>query len=305
MSKVITKIEAQKKKDNRVNIFINEEFAFGCSSELIYYHNLFKGKEINLEELEKVIKEDNYITGKTKALKYLETSIRSEHQIREYLEKREYDEESIDRVIKFLIEYKFIDDEYYSRAFVTQNIKNQGKNNIKYKLLKRGICEEVIVKTLDEIPSEDEEDIAFNLGEKKARVICKNESDIRKIKNKLNSFLMSKGYSYDTIKSVIEKLEIVPTIKEEKEIVIPLNEGGIEEMSYMRTAVFQESQDEENHKEELFIIAEKRFDKLSRTEANKMKLKRKLQDFLLRKGYNYSEIKSVMNKLINGVEEEY
>ncbi|WP_346961661.1 hypothetical protein [Clostridium sp.] len=42
MSKIITKIEAQKKKDNRVNIFINDEFAFGCSSELVYYHNLAK-----------------------------------------------------------------------------------------------------------------------------------------------------------------------------------------------------------------------------------------------------------------------
>lgn len=317
MSKVITKIEAQKNKENRVNIFINGEFAFGCSSELIYYHNLFKGKEINVEDLKEVIREDNYLTGKTKALKYLETSLRSEHQIREYLEKREYEEEAIERVIKFLSEYKFIDDEYYARAFMTQNIKNQGKNNIKYKLLQRGISEDIIVKTLDDISSEEEEKIALKLAEKKAAVLCKNESDIRKIKAKLNTFLLSKGYGYDTIKSVIDKLDINPVIKEEPkaEICYSSNEAKeieAEEMPkemYYGKSSFSKSEecekDEEQRGQELFTLAEKRYEKLCRSEGDKMKLKRKLQDFLLRKGYSYSEIKSVMNKLINGVEEEY
>ncbi|MEG1871149.1 MAG: recombination regulator RecX, partial [Peptostreptococcaceae bacterium] len=112
MSKVITKIEAQKKKENRVNIFINGEFSFGCSSELIYYHNLVKGREINLEELQEIINEDNYLTAKTKALKYIESSLKSEFHVRENLQKKEYDEKTIDRVITFLMDYKFIDDEY-------------------------------------------------------------------------------------------------------------------------------------------------------------------------------------------------
>lgn len=309
MKKIITKIETQKKKENRVNIFINEEFAFGCSSELVYYHNLSKGKEINVDELKELILEDNYITGKTKALKYLETALRSEHQVREYLEKREYEESVINRVIEFLKEYKFIDDTYYAKAYATQNIKSQGKNNIKYKLMQRGIAEGIIVKTLDDIPGDEEYTTALKLAEKRCAVLCKNESDLWKIKTKLNTFLLSKGYGYDTVKSVIDKLEIVP-LKEQ----IEEGKGCLEEPSqeitygksfYSNNEKEESSDSEEAREAELYSLAEKRYEKLRRTESDSFKQKRKLQDFLLRKGYSYSEIKAVINRLTDGIEEEY
>ncbi|GAA0775784.1 recombination regulator RecX [Clostridium subterminale] len=282
MSKVITKIEAQKKKDNRVNIFINNEFAFGCSSELVYYHNLAKGKEINVEELKKVIVEDNYLTAKTKTLKYIERALKSEFQVREFLQKKEYEDNVIDRVIEFLKEYKFIDDEYYAKAFVTQNIRIEGKGNIKYKLIKKGISEDIINSILSKISSEDEEAVALKLAEKKLKVLCKNEGNINKIKSKLNTFLISKGYNFDTIKSVVNKLEI----REEKNI------EEFTEYSY--------EQVKENQWDELLSVAEKRYERLSKSEEDVIKIKKKLQDFLLRKGYNYSDIKTALNKIIKG-----
>jgi len=282
VSKVITKIEAQKKKDNRVNIFINGEFAFGCSSELVYYHNLAKGKEINVEELKEVIGEDNYITAKTKALKYIERALKSEFQVREFLQKKEYEDNVIDRVIEFLKEYKFIDDEYYAKAFVTQNIRIEGKGNIKYKLIKKGISEDMINSILSEISSEDEETVALKLAEKKLKVLCKSEGNINKIKSKLNTFLISKGYNFDTIKSVVNKLEI----REEKNIEEFTDEGY--------------DQVKENQWDELLSVAVKRYERLSKSEEDMIKIKKKLQDFLLRKGYNYSDIKTVLNKIIKG-----
>ena len=295
MSKIITKIEAQKKKDNRVNIFINGEFAFGCSSELVYYHGLSKGKEVDLNELNTIVKEDNYITGKTRALKYLETSLRSAHQVKVYLEKYEYEEDIIDRVIDFLKEYGFINDDYYAKAFVTENIKKQGKNNIKYKLLQKGISEEIIVKNLEGISTKDEEDIAFKLAEKKINILCKSEVDIKKIKMKLNTFLLSKGYSYDIIKSVIDKIQDNINLKRDDEYNSYNYEGNYGNCISKK--------EEEN--DELIELARKRYEKLIKSEQDTLKLKRKLQDFLLRKGYSYSEIKSVINKIVNSLDYEY
>lgn len=285
MSKVITKIEAQKKKENRVNIFINGEFAFGCSSELVYYHNLSKGKEVDIEELKKVITEDNYLTAKSKALKYIERALKSEFQVREFLQKKEYEDNVIDRVIGFLKEYKFIDDEYYSKAFVTQNIRIEGKGNIRYKLAKKGISEDRINNILNEFSSLDEEAVALKLAEKKLNIIYKSEKNTNKVKSKLNTFLISKGYSFDIIKSVVNKLEI----KEEENLEI-LSEGNLEEENEIR-------------QNELFNLAEKRYERLSKSEGDSLKKKKKLQDFLLRKGYSYSDIKVVLNKVIH--DEDY
>ncbi len=287
MSKVITKIEAQKKKENRVNIFINGEFAFGCSSELVYYHNLSKGKEVDIEELKKVITEDNYLTAKSKALKYIERALKSEFQVREFLQKKEYEDNVIDRVIEFLKEYKFIDDEYYSKAFVTQNIRIEGKRNIRYKLAKKGISEDRINNILNEFSSSDEEAVALKLAEKKLNIIYKSEKNTNKVKSKLNTFLISKGYSFDIIKSVVNKLEI----KEEENLEI-LSEGNLEEENEIR-------------QNELFNLAEKRYERLSKSEGDSLKKKKKLQDFLLRKGYSYSDIKVVLNKVMHDEDSYY
>lgn len=287
MSKVITKIEAQKKKENRVNVFINGEFAFGCSSELVYYHNLYKGKEVDIEELKKVVIEDNYLTAKSKALKYIERALKSEFQVREFLQKKEYEENIIDRVIEFLKEYKFIDDEYYAKAFVTQNMRIEGKGNIRYKLAKKGISEDRINNTLNEFSSLDEEVVALKLAEKKLKVIYKSEKNISKIKSKLNTFLISKGYSFDIIKSVVSKLEIKEAENNE---IFP--EDNSEEVN-------------ESRQNELFNLAEKRYERLSKSEGDSLKRKKKLQDFLLRKGYSYSDIKGVLNKIIHDEDSYY
>ncbi len=110
---------------------------------------------------------------------------------------------------------------------------------------------------------------------------------MKAIKSKLNTFLISKGYNFDTIKSVVNKLEI----KEKENIEVFRSDGY--------------NQVKENQWDELLSIAEKRYERLSKSEEDAIKIKKKLQDFLLRKGYNYSDIKTVLNKIIKGEDPYY
>ena len=74
MESRITKIEIQKKNKNRVNIYMDEEFAFACDAQLVYIHNITKGVIIEKEGLQDIVNEDNYIKGKSCALHFLERS---------------------------------------------------------------------------------------------------------------------------------------------------------------------------------------------------------------------------------------
>ena len=65
---IITKIEAQKKNTDRVNIYINDEFFMSVFTELVYTFNLKKGMEINKENLKTLLDDDMYIKAKNKAL---------------------------------------------------------------------------------------------------------------------------------------------------------------------------------------------------------------------------------------------
>ena len=54
----ITDIEIQKKHDDRVNIYVDDEFFCGVSLELVMREHLKKGVEIDSEQLKELILED-------------------------------------------------------------------------------------------------------------------------------------------------------------------------------------------------------------------------------------------------------
>lgn len=273
LKKIITKIEPQKKNKERVNVYINEDFAFACSLELLYYHNLKKDMEVTIENLEEVVREDNYIKGKNIALKYIEKSMKTEHQVRAQLIKKEYNDEVIDKVIKFLESYDFLNDTRYVESYVKQKIQSDGKNKIKFSLVRKGIDEELIKEVLSRIDTEDEVAVALKFAKKRLDILCKSERDKNKILNKISQSLLGKGFSYSIINEVLPKLSFKD-----------LDEDNIDKV--------------EIDYEELMNIAIKRYTILRNSEDNQLKLKKKLQDFLLRKGYNYDEVKKVTTQLL-------
>ena len=75
---IITKIELGKKNKERVNIYIDEEYAFSISAELVYKENLKVKDKVDVEKLKKIANEDNYIKCKNSALKIIEITYKTE-----------------------------------------------------------------------------------------------------------------------------------------------------------------------------------------------------------------------------------
>ena len=142
---IITKIEAQKKNTDRVNIYINDEFFMSVFTELVYTFNLKKGMEINKENLKTLLDDDMYIKAKNKALNILSKADQSEKKIKEKLSS-EFEEHTIEKVLDFLRNNKFIDDKLLAQKIVNTNINLNkcGKNKIKQNLYNKGIDSEDI-----------------------------------------------------------------------------------------------------------------------------------------------------------------
>ena len=75
---IITKIEIGKRNKERVNIYIDEEYAFSISAELVYKENLKVKDKIDIEALKKLADEDNYLKCKNSALRTIEKTYNSE-----------------------------------------------------------------------------------------------------------------------------------------------------------------------------------------------------------------------------------
>ncbi|QXM05293.1 recombination regulator RecX [Crassaminicella indica] len=203
----ITKIE-QQKNENRVSIYVNDEFFLGIHKEIVYMLRLKVGQEVDTEKFEKIVMEETYLKAKSRALKLLHFSSRTEKEMRERLKNYEYDEETIERVIAFLKEYNFINDAQLVKHMVKNKSleKKYGKNRIKQELYRKGIDMNLIENTIEqEIDEEKEYENALSLARKKLNTI--KDTDKRKVYQKLGRYLSYRGYEYDLIKKVIKLLQ--------------------------------------------------------------------------------------------------
>ena len=201
---IITKIEIQKKNKERVNIYLDEEYAFSISAELVYKENLKVKDVVDIEKLKSVADKESYLRCKNSALKIIERSYKTEKEVIEKLQMKGYEQNHIEASIEFLKEYKFLNDDYYAEAFIKDKLNSKWSQRIKQDLIKKGIPRDKIEEKLEGIDKIAEKNTARVLANKKLRIIQKSENDTYKISGKLYRFLISKGYTYDVVKEVVK-----------------------------------------------------------------------------------------------------
>jgi len=205
--KTITQISENKKNKDRVSIFADDEFLLSCHKELIYKKSLKKGDKVDPNLLLELAKEDEYMKAKDAALRYIERSLKTIHEIEKKLRDKEYSEETISRVIAFMDEYNLVNDDKYAEIFFNEKLRTRGVKKARFELSSKGISKETMEKALETLSSSSvEEDSCLKLAEKKYAQLVKRETDPYKLKNKLYTFLMGKGYSYELINSTLGKI---------------------------------------------------------------------------------------------------
>lgn len=205
----VTKIETQKKNKNRVNVYLDDEYTFSCSTEIIYTARINIGDRLDLLKLKKVIEEDDFIKCKNDSLNIIEKTYKTENEIRNKLILKGYGEDVINKAMVFLKEYNFLDDAKFCDLYIKEKLRNQSKNKIKYDLIKRGIGERLVKEKLEavrDIQENVEESSIFELARKKYEIVKKNEADKRKQYKKMCEFLLRKGYSWEDVKKVLNHL---------------------------------------------------------------------------------------------------
>ena len=191
----ITSIEVQKRNVNRVNVYVDEVFTFACDAELIYKQGIQKDSIIDVEAIKEIVKEDEFIKCKNSALRTVEKTYKTEKELRDKLAEKGFEEDTIKRAIEFLKEYNLLNDEKYAEMYIKDRLRSQGRNKIKYALIRKGVSEDILLN-----------DTAFKLAEKKYNILKKKESDKYKLSQKLFRFLLSKGYDYECCNSIVRRL---------------------------------------------------------------------------------------------------
>lgn len=204
--KKITKIEYQKNNKDRVNIYIDENFAFGIDLNIMIKYSLVKNMELEDEFIDEIIMAEEEVKVYNYALSVLSRNAKSEKKLRDKLHEKGYDMQFIDKAIIKLKQQKYLDDERYSEMLINSkiNISKHGKRKIKEALYEKGINREIIDEKLSEVSEDDELVRACALGSKKLRTL--KEEDTRKKNIKLTNFLINKGFEFNVVKKAVSRL---------------------------------------------------------------------------------------------------
>lgn len=163
--------------------------------------------------------EEDYQKYLESALHFLSYRQRSEKEVRDNLKKKQAPQEIIERIISWLKEQKFINDEEFTRMWIDQRmrLKPKGMRFIKMELLQKGIAREVIDSVIEnaqagtvsqhslgeEFTIQSDLETAKKIVEK--RLLKYKGLERHEIYQKLGGYLARKGFDWETIKRSIDE----------------------------------------------------------------------------------------------------
>ncbi len=205
----ITKIEAQKRHKNRSSVYLDHQFAFGIADFDLLRLHLKEGQTITEEELQHIQDEILLQDARQYALKLLDRQSYTESAIRRKLKDHGASNDVIEKTISFLLEYRYLDDEDYARRYLSAALHSgkSGLNKIRNDLLVKGIAKDLIETIISELDGEElyaaQQDALMPIIQKKLNGDY-SFPNVMKVKR----YCLGRGFSADSIDSVLQKLKI-------------------------------------------------------------------------------------------------
>jgi regulatory protein len=194
----ITALVIQKKNKERVNLFLDNTFAFGVSLNAAL--NLKKGQILSDEEIARLKFNDQAEQAYQKSLHFLSYRARSAQETKQYLQKKDFGEDAIEIAIERLTDKGYLNDAEFGQLWVDNRnrFNPKGKTALRYELRAKGLSEADIEKSLNGL---NEENLAWQAVQK--QLTRWQALDNLTFRKKLTGHLARRGFSYDIIQTII------------------------------------------------------------------------------------------------------
>ncbi|MBQ9278978.1 MAG: regulatory protein RecX [Lachnospiraceae bacterium] len=137
---------------------------------------------------------------------------RTSKEIVDKLKSKGYSDCEIDKAMDKLLEYNFINDESYTLSYIKSNVNKKGIKLIYRELAEKGIDKSLAEEKADELSAADmEEEKIEDIF--KRRFISSDLSDI-KVRNRVQSFFLRRGFSFEKISKIVKKYREIDEINE-------------------------------------------------------------------------------------------
>ena len=200
----ITELSYGKTNPDRVNVFVDGEYALSLEDVEIVVRGIKVGMEITQKELESLAFESSYGKAKKKALDILSRKSISEKMLFDDLKEKGFEDIVTAEVIRELKDLGYIDDLSYTIMFFEMaREKLWGIKKIRYELGRKGIDENIIEDALLDVGPAGFEEIAEAI---KVRYASEDLTDI-KAKQRIMRYFAARGFEFSDIEKAFNILK--------------------------------------------------------------------------------------------------
>ncbi len=201
----ISQVTPTQRDPERVSVFIDGAFAFALPAIVAVQRGLRRGVELDeaaVRELEGLAEVERATEA---ALTFVAYRPRAEREVRDRLRRREFAPAAIDAAIERLRGWRYLDDRAFAEYWVENRAEHapRGRRALEAELRAKGVDRDVTGDVLEQVEL-NEEDAALELARKRLpRLAALDEPTQRR---RLAAFLGRRGYSWDVIRPVLDRL---------------------------------------------------------------------------------------------------
>lgn len=195
-------VKFKKSKSNLYEIMLDNGLSFKLYDDVIVKYNLLVNKKFDDKFFEDVRNYNDSLDAYYLSIKYLNTKMRSEKELKKYLAKKNISQEHIESTIKRLNSEGYLNHETYIKSYINDAyiFTNNGPLKIKSSLKDLGFKEEEITPYLN-----------LNYSDKIKKIIDKKIKVNTKLSNNnlklhLTNYLINLGYPKESFISYLETI---------------------------------------------------------------------------------------------------
>jgi regulatory protein len=196
----ITRLQVQKHNKERVNVFLDDEYAFAVTLDMAVV--LRKGQELDAADVARLRDADTLAQAYARAVRYLGSRPRSQVEIERYLRGKEYDDGVIAATVARLLEQGYLDDASFAQYWRENRDRFRPRSAaaLRSELRQKGVDRQTTDIALAGL---DEEATAWAAVESK--LSRWQELPVDAFNQKVTGFLARRGFGYATIRAVCRR----------------------------------------------------------------------------------------------------
>ena len=201
-------VRYKKLKDSKYKVTLDNNIDLTLYEDVILKYELLIKKSIT-EKMLKDIKNDNlYYECYYYSLKSINSRVKSKYDLKKILTEKEYDNNTVNDVIKLLEKQGYLNDDKYAYSFINDKMitTNWGPYKIKSELVKHKIDEKIIDNNLEVFNSDEELSRIEKIADKMLKS-NKNSGGVV-LKNKIKNNIINMGYDINLVNDVVDKMNI-------------------------------------------------------------------------------------------------